>query len=339
MKFVPPDLRVGQQVLNWHDDPTKIQQGTTSGKWLMVEILAVKGPMVVISTGASIFQVNASELRRPLDSVDLDELPDSGERTGAPVLWLSCEGQTDVWELFSDDSFFECHPWSTRTYGCSPNRSENKESWMLLTTGIARLLVKDQKKESQDSCDVPDGFLPHTPTRKKPYDNSTVCVWPQQNINSSVVETFPYFRTRIRKDLVVEECTLSEEVPLPMCPHAWQENPSGFSINIAIFYNRLSSYQLRVSEWFQRNGKYGQFLEMVCPRQNGFQFVRHNNGNIRWSETSWILPIWAYERKQYWSRNGFRTGLEGSEPSINHYDRPGCAQFSEEYDCRCPVRP
>ena len=49
-------------------------------------------------------------LRRPLDTVDLEELLDSYERTRAPVLWLSCEGQKDVWELFSNNSFFECHP-------------------------------------------------------------------------------------------------------------------------------------------------------------------------------------------------------------------------------------
>ena len=61
--------------------------------------------MVVISTGASIFQVHESKLRRPLDAVDLEELPNSRERAGAPVLWLSCEGQIDVWELFSDNSY------------------------------------------------------------------------------------------------------------------------------------------------------------------------------------------------------------------------------------------
>ena len=69
-----------------------------------MEITAVKGPKVVISAGASIFQVNASKLRRPLDTVDLEELPDSRERTGSPVLWLLCEGRTDVWELFSDNT-------------------------------------------------------------------------------------------------------------------------------------------------------------------------------------------------------------------------------------------
>ena len=51
-----------------------------------MEIIAVEGPMMVISTGASIFQVNVSKLRRPLDTVDLEELPASRERTGAPVL-------------------------------------------------------------------------------------------------------------------------------------------------------------------------------------------------------------------------------------------------------------
>ena len=61
--------------------------------------------MAVISTGATIFQANVSKLRRLLGTVDLEELPDSREREGAPVLWLPCEGQIDVWELFSDNSY------------------------------------------------------------------------------------------------------------------------------------------------------------------------------------------------------------------------------------------
>ena len=96
---------MGESVFYWQEDPSKIQQGRKSGKWLKVEILAVKGTMVVINTGASIFQVNASKLRRPLGTVDLEESPYSLERTGALVLWLSCEGQIDVFELFSDNSY------------------------------------------------------------------------------------------------------------------------------------------------------------------------------------------------------------------------------------------
>ena len=93
MKFVFPDLRVGERVSYWQEDPSKIHQGRKSGKWLKVESIAVKGAMAVISTGATIFQANVSKLRRPVDTVDMEELPDSRGRTGAPVLWLSCEGQ------------------------------------------------------------------------------------------------------------------------------------------------------------------------------------------------------------------------------------------------------
>ena len=61
--------------------------------------------MVVINTGTSIFQLNASKPRRPLDTADLEEPTDSCERTGAPVLRLSCEGEIDVFELCSDNFY------------------------------------------------------------------------------------------------------------------------------------------------------------------------------------------------------------------------------------------
>ena len=51
------------------------------------------------------FQVHVSKLRRPLDTPDLEQPPDSRERTGAPALWLSCEGEIDVWVTFSDNSY------------------------------------------------------------------------------------------------------------------------------------------------------------------------------------------------------------------------------------------
>ena len=104
MKFVSPDLRAGEHVFYWQDDPSKIHQGRKSGKWLKVEIIAVKGTMAVVNTGATTCQANTSKLRRPSDTLDLEELPDSHERAGAPELWLSCEGQIDVWEMFSDNS-------------------------------------------------------------------------------------------------------------------------------------------------------------------------------------------------------------------------------------------
>ena len=91
-------------MFNWQEDPSKIQQGRKSGNWLRVEITSVKDTMAVVNTGATMFQANVSKLRRPLDTADLEELPDSRERAGATVLWLSCEGQIDVWEMFTDNS-------------------------------------------------------------------------------------------------------------------------------------------------------------------------------------------------------------------------------------------
>ena len=82
-----------------------LQQGRTSAKWLTAEVIAVKGTMAVISTDATILQANISKPTRPLVIVDLEELPDSRERTGAPVLRLSCGSQIDVWELFSGNSY------------------------------------------------------------------------------------------------------------------------------------------------------------------------------------------------------------------------------------------
>ena len=89
MKFVPPDLRVGESVFYWQEDPSKIQQGRNIWKMCEVEIIAGKGLLVVISTGAFICQVNVSKLKKPLKTVDLEELPDSRGRTRAPMLWPS----------------------------------------------------------------------------------------------------------------------------------------------------------------------------------------------------------------------------------------------------------
>ena len=38
-KFVPPDLRVGEQVFYWQEDTSKIQQGRKSEKWLMMMMM------------------------------------------------------------------------------------------------------------------------------------------------------------------------------------------------------------------------------------------------------------------------------------------------------------
>ena len=70
MKFVPSDLRAGENVFHWQEDPSKIQQGRKSGKWLTVDIVVMKeGPMQLFSTGSTIFRTNISNLSNLSDTL------------------------------------------------------------------------------------------------------------------------------------------------------------------------------------------------------------------------------------------------------------------------------
>ena len=74
------------------------------------------------------FKANISKLRRPLDTVDSEELKDSRERAGAPALWLSCEGQIDVWEMFSDNSYLSAILDGQGPQVAAPNDVRTKEA-------------------------------------------------------------------------------------------------------------------------------------------------------------------------------------------------------------------
>ena len=142
--------------------------------------------MGVISTGASIYQENVSKQRRLLNTVDLEELPDSRERTGAPVLWLSCERQMDVWELFSDKSYLSAILDRQGLWVAAPVdlRTKKTESFspQLLHGFWSKL-----KKKSQDCRDVPDGYHQKPDAKNKLYGKSAVCACPYQNIKFLVV--------------------------------------------------------------------------------------------------------------------------------------------------------
>ena len=122
-----------------------------------VKIITVKAPMVVINTGTSIFPVNANQLRRPLDTVDLEELPDSFERTGARVLWLSCNGQMDVLELFSENSDLSAIIDRQGLMVAAPVDLRTKKAQSFSLQALQGFWSK-MKKKKQGSCDVPDGF-------------------------------------------------------------------------------------------------------------------------------------------------------------------------------------
>ena len=149
MKFVPPDLRVGESVFYWQEDPNKIQQRRKSGTWLKVEIFGVQGSIAVVSTCESIFQANVNKLTRPLDTVDQQEFPDSRERTGAPVLWPSCEGQMDVFGNCSKTIL----TWIPSLIGnycwLQPNRPQNQEGCRAYHHSYCRAFVQNSRKSGR----------------------------------------------------------------------------------------------------------------------------------------------------------------------------------------------
>ena len=78
---------------------------------LKVEIIAIKGTMAVISTGATDCSGKCKQVKKNFWALWIwKNLLTRVSEQGAPVLWLSCEGQKDVWELFSRQFLFERHP-------------------------------------------------------------------------------------------------------------------------------------------------------------------------------------------------------------------------------------
>ena len=136
--------------------------------------------MAVDNAGATILQANTNKLRGPLDTVDLEELPDSRERAGAPVLWPFCEGQIGVWEMFSDNSYLSGIVDRQRLQVATPIdlRIKKAESFSQeLRQGFWQKLKKIPRL-----LGCPRLWRRKASKRKKSYGNSIICVWPWQNI-------------------------------------------------------------------------------------------------------------------------------------------------------------
>ena len=158
--------------------------------------------MAVVNTGVTIFQANISKLRRPLDTVDLEELPDSREQAGAPVLWLSCEGQKDVWEMFSDNSFLSAILDRQGLQVAAPIDLGTKEAESVSPQLLQGFWHKLKKKNPK--------IVAMSPTvETKSFKEKEV--YGRGRTSNSWRKTLPYFGTRIRKDLVVEKGARSPE--------------------------------------------------------------------------------------------------------------------------------
>ena len=97
-------------------------------------------------------------IQMPVSYVDrwtlyLEELPDSRERSGAPVLRFSCEGQIDVRELLSDISYLNTILDRQGLMVAAPIDLRTKTAESFSPQAPQGFWSKMEKK-SQDSCDV-----------------------------------------------------------------------------------------------------------------------------------------------------------------------------------------
>ena len=94
------------------------------------------------------------------------------------MLWLSFEGQIDVWELFSDNSYMSAILDRQALPVAAPVDLRTKKTESFSPQLLQGFLVKAQEKESQDCRDVPNGYCQKLEAKKRLYGNSTVCAWP-----------------------------------------------------------------------------------------------------------------------------------------------------------------
>ena len=71
------------------------------------------------------------------------------------LLWLSCEGQLDVWEMVSANSYLSAILDRQELQVAAPIDLRTKKA-EIFPAADTRLLAKAQEKDSQDCCDVPD---------------------------------------------------------------------------------------------------------------------------------------------------------------------------------------
>ena len=137
-----------------------------------------------------------------MDTVDLEELPDSCERAGALALWLSCEGQIDVWEMFSDTSYLSAILDRQEPQVAAAIDLRTKKAESFLAAADTGLLAKKDKN--------PKIVVMSLTFETKDFNKEDM-VWQQYHLCIDVAErtsnswrkALPFFWIKIRKDFGV----------------------------------------------------------------------------------------------------------------------------------------
>ena len=149
------------------------------------------------------------------------------------MLWLSCEGQMDVWEMFSDTSYLSAILDRQGLQVAAPIDLRTKKAESFSPQLVQGFWQKVKKKNPK--------IVVMSPTfetksfKKKWYRNSTICARTWQNIKL-LAEDSLILGSESREDLVVDKGAISPEtVPLPMDPPAWRKTQVDVFTLSAIF--------------------------------------------------------------------------------------------------------
>ena len=154
------------------------------------------------------------------------------------MLLLSCEGQIDVRKLFSDTSYSSAILDRQGLIVAEPVDMRTKKAESFSPQAMQGFWSKMKTKNPKVVVMSPTVFTENT--------NQKEVIWQQYRLCLAMAE----YQIFSGKDVHI----FGPESGKMWCSR--KVNSSGFSITLAISCNYLSLYQLRVSEWFQRNGKH-----------------------------------------------------------------------------------
>ena len=286
----------------WQEDSSNIQQGRKSRKWLKAEIIAVKSSMGVICTGASNFQVNVSKLRRALDTVDLwktSRFAWANRSTCAVAFLWSSNGCLEllsltilIWALSLDrQGLLVAAPVNLRT----------KKNRKLLTIAIAGLLSNLKEKNPK--------IVVIAPTVTTQNSQQKEVIWQQCCLCLSVAgyQILGGVHIFSRWDQNQERFGVWKKVQHLQKKYNCQwtllrgKKPKWILHNFGNLLQPLASVPDSRKHVVPTEWPVPTVLGRLCFQGKGYFNSSATVSAVRaGSVTSWILPIWPYEKKQHW---------------------------------------
>ena len=219
------------------------------------------------------------------------------------MLSLSCEGQIDVWEMFSGNSHLSAIPDRQGLQVAAPidMRTKKAESfspqllqgfWHKLKKKNPKIVLMSPTFETKSFKKKEVVWQQTKSFKKERSGTATVpfCLWTWQNIKFLAKNTSLFWDQNQERVGGEKKYNIFRKSTSANGPSCVAKKTSGCFTSLAIFCVHWRYCQPRVSEWFLQNGKYAQFLQIAYQEQNSYQLKRLSVGTMRQSATSWTLP-------------------------------------------------